>query len=204
MIFEKKEAEKVSERVISKEEAPTTEIREQRLWNKRYIGIAIITGLFIVLVGFAIITMFELELAYQLLTAWILTIIYAVLLFFWLEPAMLRTVQKVEVQTIERTIEKEKPVIKPYIVEKPVEKPVLIEKPVIKAFKIDRPFYLQRIGKEERKVHRYKYCASKVTKTYHTNECRLAKIMKPSHREHSDSIEIFKAKKYKKCKVCFK
>ncbi len=90
---------------------------------------------------------------------------------------------------------------KPVEVEKIVEK--VVEKPVVRY--IERPT-VEYVSQPRRTLNiiKYKYIGSKQTKRFHKKSCRLSKLIKKKNKINSNSIVIFKNKKFKACKVCLK
>lgn len=102
---------------------------------------------------------------------------------------MTRTVTKPIVIYVDKPVEVEK------IVEKVVEKPVVqyVERPVVEY--ISQP-------RRTLNIIKYKYISSKQTKIFHKKSCRLSKLIKKKNKINSNSITLFKDKKFKACKVC--
>jgi len=121
----------------------------------------------------------------------ILILFYSIVLFFLLEPHILREIRHTFVQTVE------KPVIKEVI--RTVEKPVIrtVERPV------EKKVYIQVERKRKKlNIPKYLYFGSDDTRTYHNRNCRFRKLIKRKNQEHSNSESYFKKKKYSPCKVC--
>jgi hypothetical protein len=174
-------------------------VREIKLWNLRNIFFAF--WIFILFIAIAIVAMvFIADDTNTRIVLWaILSVAYAIILFFLLEPGRLKEVLRKEIRTVEREV----PIIKEVIrtvdrpVEVEVEKPVYIEKPIY----IEKPVYIER-KKEKLVIPKYNYVASMLTKTYHKSNCRLGKSIKKKYKEHSNNPASFKKKKYKPCKSC--
>lgn len=170
-------------------------VTEQELWNFHNLPLAIFIGVFILIVETVIIVAFDLTLVTNLIMLIVTIILYAAILFFLLEPRVLRMVEKNTLKTIE------KPVIK----EVSVEKPVYIEKEVIRRIEVpvETPVYIP-IEKPRKKLNipKYDFVGSTQTKTYHTRNCRLGKLIKRKYKISSNSEKDFKKKKFSPCKVC--
>jgi hypothetical protein len=158
------------------------EVTEERVWNYKNLGIVIFLGVIIVVIAILIITFMNLSLVYKLLIAWILSIIYAAILFFALEPRVLRQIKATAVRTITRI--------------KPVEKKVFIEKPVERT--VEKKVFIKKP-----EPPKYEYCASTQTGTYHKSNCRFSKLIKPKFKKESNDPYDFHSKGFKRCKICF-
>jgi hypothetical protein len=162
------------------------EITEERVWNYKNLGLVIVLGVFIIAVAILMFAFLNITTTYKLLIAWGLTMIYAIVLFFALEPRILRQIKETAVRTIFRPIEKrvviEKPVPAQPVEKKIVEKPVYIEKP---------------------KKPTYDYIGSSQTKTYHKSKCKFSKLIKPEFKRESDNASYFQMRDYKRCRSCF-
>jgi hypothetical protein len=146
-------------------------LSEKYIWNMKNIFIAF--WFLIIFIAIALVSrLFKLDFNQNVLLWTCLVIVYAIILFFLLEPSKLKEIERKEV----RTIEKEVPVVKE------------IEKPV---------YYAPKNESEE-----YKYVASMSTKVYHLSSCRLSKSIKKKYLESSNDVSIFEKKKYKPCKAC--
>ena len=128
------------------------EVTEERVWNFQNLGLVILLGVLIIILALLIVTIFDLNLLYRLILAWALSMVYAAVLFFALEPRILRQVKATAVRTITRIM--------------PVEKKVFIEKPVERT--IEKKVFVERP-----KPPKYDYCASTQTGTYHKETCRF-------------------------------
>lgn len=207
------------------------QVQERRLWNLNNVLAAFIIGVVLVAIEFiAVPYIFEGDFKYSIMLALALLVIYAVILFFLLEPKVLREVKYSTIKTVEtpvlREVSVEKPVYKTIekpvirtverIVERPVirtiEKPVYktIEKPVIRTVtKVSKPIVRtvtkQVVKFKERpklNIPRYDFTGSTETKTYHTRYCRLGKLIKKKYALHANTQDFFKKRKFAPCKVC--
>ena len=159
------------------------EITERKLFNLRNILFVFIIGAVLIFLIIGIITIFELEIRNALILSLIAVTIYAVILFFLLEPSILREVKSVMVRTVEKPVE----------VIRTVEKPV--EKEVIKRVYVEAP-------RKKLNIPKYEYVGSSETKTFHKRNCRLGKLIKRKYKVSNNSASYFKAKGFKPCKVC--
>lgn len=188
------------------------QVQERRLWNLNNVLAAFLIGVVLVAIEFiAVPYLFQRDFKYSLMLALALLVIYAIILFFLLEPKVLREVKYSTIKTVETPILKEVSVEKPVIrtVEKIVEKPVerIVEKPVYKT--IEKPV-IRTITKhvvrfKERpklNIPRYDYTGSTQTKVYHTRYCRLGKLIKKRYALHANTQDFFKKRKFAPCKVC--
>jgi hypothetical protein len=114
-------------------------------------------------------------------------VLYAIALYFLLNPPYQKTIEKERIKQIE------KPTIK--VVEKRVEKPVerikYIEKPVIK--KVLTPVSIP-VNKNPMKT--YPYVASVKSKTIHATHTTAGRMIKPENREFAHDIKELTAKGY--------
>lgn len=156
------------------------EITEERVWNYKNLGLVLVLGVLIVAVAVLIFAFLDISTTYKVLIAWGLTILYAIVLFFALEPRILRQIKETAVRTILR----------------PVEKRVIIEKPVAKP--VERKIFIEKPKKPE-----YDYIASTETGTYHKSNCRFSKLIKPKFKKSSNDPYDFHSKGFKRCKICF-
>jgi len=169
------------------------EITERKLFNLRNILFVFIIGAVLIFLIIGIIAIFELEIRNALILSLIAVTIYAVILFFLLEPSILREVKSVMVRTVEKPVEVIRTVEKPVEVIRTVEKPV--EKEVIKRVYVEAP-------RKKLNIPKYEYVGSSETKTFHKRNCRLGKLIKRKYKVSNNSASYFKAKGFKPCKVC--
>lgn len=192
-------------------------VRERRLWNMTNVITAFAIGVVLVAIEFISIPLFGMSPLSAIVLGLILIVIYAVVLFFLLEPKIMREVFQTTVKTVEKptykeiikTVEKpvvrtvEKPVIKEVTKEVTVEKPVYrtIEKPVVRTVTKPVVKYVERVRKRLN-IPKYDYLGSSETKVYHKRSCRLSKLIKRKYKVSSNSILYFKNRGYKPCEVC--
>ena len=167
------------------------EIREHTIWNEGNIVWAILSGVAIIFLEFAFIMLFSLEAIPAVLIGAILIFIYAIILFFLLEPHILREINTKEVVTVEKPVVQDVPRYVVHRVEKPIQQ--YVDRPV--------PVYINS-PKRKLNILKYDYLASTESKTYHKRSCRLGKLIKKKYKLSSNNVSDFKRKKYKACKVC--
>ncbi len=195
MGFFKKEEEEV--KIYSPKEQTTQEtVREKNVWNLQHIFLAF--WIFVLFVCIGIASGFFVLRAIQRVILWtVLVVIYAIILFFLLEPSKIREIERKETKTIEKEVlrEIEKPVIKEVV--KEVEKPVLKE--VVR--EVEKPVYYQVKG-PKLNIPKYDYVGSSLTHIYHKRDCRISKSIKKKYKEYNNDINFFKSKNYNPCKIC--
>lgn len=196
-------------------------VQERRLWNLNNVLAAFIIGAILVIIEFVAMPYFGLTMLEGIMLGLALLVIYAVILFFLLEPRILREVKYTQVKTIEQPVVKEieKPVIKEVIktIEKPVIKEVVKEVPVVKTVEkpvikyVERPVVkvvpkpiIRYVEKPRKKLEipKYDYTGSTETKVYHTRYCRLGKLIKKKYALHANTQAFFKKRKFRPCEVC--
>jgi hypothetical protein len=169
------------------------EITEKKLFNLRNILLVFVLGVVFIISIVVILAFFNLDLKNVLILFLITITIYAIILFFLLEPSILREIKSVTVRTIEKPFEVIKTVEKPVEVIKTVEKPV--EKEVIKRVYIETP-------RKKLNIPKYEYVGSSETKIFHKRNCRLGKLIKRKNKISNNSADYFKSKGFKSCKIC--
>ena len=189
------------------------EIKEHRLWNMRNIFLAVLLGVVGIIIEYVGVNIVGLNTVESLILGVIIVVIYAIVLFFLLEPEIMREVRMTSVKTVERHVDR--PVIKEVVrtVDRPVEKRVYVDRPVIKEVvrTIDRPVVrtIQRFKKvyvekprKKLNIPSYNYLGSSETKTYHKHGCRFSKLIKKKYKVSNNSANYFRARKYKPCEIC--
>ena len=173
-------------------------VKEKKLWNMNYVKAAFVLGASAIILQFVIMTLFNLGPIGSWILAFILLLLYAISLYFLLEPKMLKEVTQpiLKTEKVVQTI----PVEKPVEVIRRVQSP-----PIIRT--IEKPVYVQKriyIEKRRKKLNipKYDYVGSSLTKTYHAKTCRLAKSIKRKYKINSNSLSFFKKRKYSACKAC--
>ncbi|HRZ85238.1 MAG TPA: hypothetical protein P5277_00480 [Candidatus Paceibacterota bacterium] len=158
-------------------------------------GVGLIVGIVI------LIWIYNLNIIISLIIAWIVTTIYAAVLFFLLNPGILKQIEKTSVHTIE----------KPTFNEVPVERKIFIDRPVTKEMPVERKIFIDRpvtkevyipIKKAKLEIPKYNFIGSTETKIYHKRNCRLGKLVKKKYKLSNNSENYFKKKGFKPCKVC--
>lgn len=202
-------------------------IREKRLWNLNNVFLAFFVTVGFIALAFILIVFFDLELTTYLIIMIILIVIYSTILFFMLEPKIVREVESTVLQTIEKPVIKEVPIEKKIFIDRPVEKEVIkevvkevpvevektvfvdrpVEKEVIKEVEVpvEKKVYV-KVDKPRKKlsIPRYDFVASTQTRAYHKRTCRLAKLIKKKYKLSSNNKNDFVKKKFHACKVCIK
>jgi hypothetical protein len=185
------------------------EIVEKTNWELKHAGLAVIFASILILAQFGVMTFLKLEATHSWILAFILIVIFGVVIYFLLEPRKEREIrQKIietELKTIDRPVDRE--VIRTIEVEKPVvrEIPVIKEVPVYKKQKtvyIASP--IKSSTKRKNPQIKYNFVGSSQTKTYHKYSCRLSKSIKRKYKTYGQSKVFFKKLGYKPCKVCMK
>ena len=168
-------------------------VSEQKLWNQRNLFLAFGIGVAIVIMAFIIIFSVEMTLTSRVFLWAVLVIIYAAILYFLLEPGILRQVQNTEVRTIERTVEK--PVVREVTryIEKPVVREVVREAP--------KTIFIET-QRQKLNIPKYSFLGSSETRTYHKKSCRLGKLIKKKYKIQENDPIYFKKRGFKPCKVC--
>ena len=170
-------------------------VLQRKRWKDGNVLWALLIGLIVVLIELVLIVSFNFDRVEGSLLGVILILLYSSILFFLLEPHILREIRHTQIRTIE------KPVIKEVIrtVEKPIFRDVVrtVEMPV------ERKIYVPVTSPRKKlDIPKYEYFGSDDTKTYHHRNCRFRKLIKKKNQVHSNSESFFKKKKYSPCKVC--
>ncbi len=168
-------------------------VSEKKLFNMNHVAVAFIAGFVIVLSVLLSIALLDLDFSTIMVVSLVSVIVYAVILFFLLEPELLREIQtkEVEYQTIEKPVEVVRTIEKPII--KTVEKPVEVIKTVEK--QVQAP-------KKKLNIPKYKYIGSTESRSYHKRSCRFGKLIKRKYKVSKNNPTYFKARRYAPCKVC--
>ncbi len=190
-------------------------ITETRIWNQANLIFAVVLAGVFIIAGALSILLLGFSTLEKVILGFGLVAVYAIILFFLIEPTLLREIRSREIQTIEKPVFRtiEKPVEVEKIVDRQV--PVYINRPQyinkiktryinkIKTRYVDRikTRYIQRRRKKLNIPH-YEYVGSSETKTYHKRSCRLSRLIKRKYSVHNNSPAFFKHKRYHPCKVC--
>lgn len=196
-------------------------VKETRLLNNHYVSFALLPLLLGVLFQIIAMRFFKMDVISSMVLAFVLVVIYAIFLFFLLEPKLLKEIHQPIVQTIDkpvyqeviRTVEVEKPVIQEVVrtveVEKPVEVIRTVEKPVYQEVEKKVPVYFDRVVRKyitrkpkKLNIPHYDFVGSSLTMKYHKTSCRLGKSIKKKYKLHDNHESFFKKKKYSPCQVC--
>lgn len=198
--FSKKEGEQKAPDLKNSSDYQHEEvIKEKRLWQLRNIFIAFWIFVVFVIGAFVAVGFFQFDYNDRIVLWASLSIVYAIILYFLLEPGMLREINRTETHTVEKEVVREVPVIKevrvPVVqqVEKPVIREIIKEVPVIKTVEVPRA---------KLNIPRYDFIGSVASKVYHKNNCRLGKSIKKKYKEFSNDPNFFKKRGYKPCKFC--
>jgi hypothetical protein len=170
-------------------------IKDKKIWNMNYLFLAFIAGFIAIALQISLMVLFNLDALGSWILAFFLIVVYAGLLFFLLEPKLLREIKQPILQTIERPIE----VIKE--IDRPVIKEVLVEKPVEIVREITKPIYIEK-PRKKLNIPKYAFVGSNLTKIFHKSSCRLGKSIKRKYKLHGNSIAFFKKRKYRGCSIC--
>ncbi|MBS3072539.1 hypothetical protein J4477_01755 [Candidatus Pacearchaeota archaeon] len=172
-------------------------VTEKYVWNQGNLLVAIIIGIFAVIFEFIAVFFIGLLKPYALFLGFVLIIVYAIFLFFVLEPRLVKEIKKTEIITLEKPVVRE--VIKSVIKEVPREIVRTVEKQVPQT--LTRTVYVPT-PRKKLNIPKYDYVASSQTKTFHTRNCRLGKLIKKRYKVSNNSKSYFTGRKYKPCKVC--
>jgi len=171
--------------------------------SDRNVNLVAWTGGIIIVFVILITLIFRLNLVGILIMGWLLTFFYAVFAFI-----MLRESREI-IKEVQKPIYVDRPVEKPVYIEKPIDRPVYVDKPVYVEKKVyvdrpvEKPVYIE---KKRRKLNipKYAFLASTETRTYHTRNCRLGKLIKRKYKLSSNTKRTFIRKRFKACKICIK
>ena len=167
----------------------------EKVWNLKNIQIALFIGLLLLIVSIGILIITDADLKLSLIILLICVIIYAIVLYFLLNPQTQKTIEKDKVRNIERQTLKviEKPVIKPVlkVIEKPKEIVKVIERPIIR--KVSKPII---VPLEEDPMKNYPFVASKKSRKIHHTSSTAGRMIKPENREFAHKLTPLKKKGY--------
>lgn len=185
---------------MEKSEVSSTEqkVLEKRIWNQANFAISALIFIVIVIIFIVLTVLMNLDVITLAMIACFFIVIYAVILFFLLEPKLLREVHRTTIQTIEKPVER--------IVERPVERQVqntlLLEKPSPITHEIEKRIYISPGKTKSLSIPKYAFIGSSQTKSYHKRNCRLGKLIKKKYKMHSNQESFFIKKRFKPCEVC--
>lgn len=177
------------------------EIKVRAVYNKKSVLAVLVLGVIVVVAAVLMSTLLKFDLVQNLVMAWVLTTLYAVLAFFLIESGIIREIHRTIYHEVEKPVEVKKerfhtidnPIIQ--VVEKPVFKEVPVEK--TKVVYKEKP-------RKKLNIPKYNFVGSSETKTYHKRTCRLGKLIKKKYKVSNNSEAYFKRKGFKPCKVCLK
>jgi hypothetical protein len=143
---------------------------------------ALLVGIVFAIFVAAAIPYFALNVNNSIILGAVVLIVYAVILFFLLEPGILREVRQREVEY------------------RGVPGPVReIPGPIRE---VTKPVYIAEY-KPKLNIPKYAYVGSDETKTFHKRGCRFSRLIKNKHKVSSNSIAFFKARRFHECDACF-
>jgi hypothetical protein len=160
--------------------------------NKKIMLIPIL-ALVTILIAISFNLIFNLNLVENLILGWSLTVIYAILGLFILKN-ILSSSNRVIIKEIE----------KPIYLDREIIKEVPVEREIIKEIPVEKEVYVSSLPEEKSNIPKYDYVASTKTKTFHTRNCRLGKLIKKNFKLSNNDPSFFIKKKYKPCKICMK
>jgi uncharacterized membrane protein len=153
------------------------QVREYKVWNENNGIISILLAVTIICAIVVLLLLVNLEFAQKVIIFWIGLLVYFIVLLIILRPLKVREVRKNIVMS------NDKPLIEQSI--KPVVEEVLVESP-----------------KKKLDIPHYEYIGSMQTRTYHLRNCRLGKLVKKKYQLSNNSLEFFKKRKFRPCKIC--
>jgi hypothetical protein len=172
-----------------------SKITLEKIWSLKNIQIALFIGFILLIVD--LVSIFLLNAKPQTTTIIILisVIIYAIVLYFLLNPPTQKIIEKERIKQIET------PTLK--IIEKPVEKQVvrIVEKPIERVRFIEKPF-IQRVSTpisipvRSDPMKKYSFVASTKAKKIHSTKTTAGRMIKPENRDFANKIEHLKKKGY--------
>lgn len=175
---------------------PTLTERKVQNDSRAAVIASIVFGL-IIISGF-LITIFNVEMSFWFTISVFLLFVLAFCagILFLFQPIRVREINQTILKTVEKPIITEVPVV----TEVPVIQEVVVEKPVYRD--IVRNVYVSK--KADVKIPKYNYLGSVQTKTYHSRNCRLGKLIKRKYKISNNSKSFFIKKKFKACKMCIR
>lgn len=181
-------------------------VHERKFIQNKNILFALFIGVIVIMIQFSFVFFFGLSLKDSLIIGFILILFYGIFLLFLVEPRVIREIHNLEVKTIERPSER--------IVFKEVEKPVVPvtaqtlpayhptePREIVRTVEKRVPVYIEK-PRAKLNIPKYEYLGSSETKTFHSRNCRLGKLIKKKYKVSNNSKSYFTSKKYKPCKVC--
>jgi len=165
------------------------QITEKRIWNLNNFFVALVIGFIIIFVFFVIISYFDPTILNRVILLAFFVIVYAIILFFLLEPRIVQEINQTKIKTIKNST------IKEVFVETPVQVPYETEK---------RIYYTNTKESKKLNIPRYNYIGSTETGTYHKRSCRFSKLIKPKYKLLNNDLNYFIKNNYKPCKICIR
>jgi len=153
------------------------QVREYKVWNENAGIISVLLGITIICAVAVLLLLSNFDFTQRVIIIWIGLLIYFILLLIIFKPSKVREVRKNIVMSTDKPVieESKKPVIEEVFVQEPKKK-------------LDIPHY--------------EYIGSMQTRTYHLRSCRLGKLVKKKYQLSNNSLEFFKKRKFKACKIC--
>jgi hypothetical protein len=209
------------------------EIVERKNWELKHAGFAIILALFFVFLTFGLGFLLN-EDIYLWIIGFVFLLIYAVIVYFLLEPKVVKEIRQPIIETELKTIEVEKPIPKNENLVSNVSSKKLESKELSKNFVVQKTIqpsqtivqnnpptpdksskniqesktiYVDNssVNKIEKSpVLKYNFFGSKVKRVYHSSGCRLIKSINGEHLIKAYSDSLFKRMRYKPCNLCLK
>lgn len=178
-------------------EVSQPQIREFRVWNNTNAIFAFLIGILMIMSFPITLVLFSFSISGAVIALLAFSLAYAVILFFLLEPRMVREINYNRVRFIDR------PVVQKVFVDRPVVREITVEKqvPVTVYRDVVRPVYLAA-KKKKLNIPKYKFVGSTERKVYHAKSCRLGKLIKKKYKVNNNSKAYFKNKRFRACKVC--
>lgn len=162
--------------------------------------ISLIVAVLIILFDVLVSLISRLTTTEHLIMSWILTTLYALFAFIYIEPLQLnvnKIIEKPIYKQIPVEIVVEKPIIKevPVYIQIPIENKVIevVEKPIKEAVFID---------KKTLEIKDYDYLGSLIAKKYHTKDCKFKDLIKNRFKIENDDKDYFISRNFKPCKEC--
>jgi len=155
-------------------------ITTEKLWSLKNIQLALFIGFALLIIDIVLFYALNTDMETSLIITLTSVVIYAIVLYFLLNPTRQKTIEKEKIKQIE------KPTIK--VVEKPVVR--TIEKPVVK--KVASP----PITINNDPLKKYPYVASVKSKKIHHTSTTAGRMIRPENREFAHKLDKLKKKGY--------
>jgi len=170
-------------------------ITEKQVWREGNILLAFLLGIVFVLIDVSSIVFLGLTTLAASILGFALVVIYAIALFFLLEPRLIKEIKRTEIMV------KDRPVLKEVV--RTVEKEVPTE--VVRTVEriVPRTVYIEK-KRKKLNIPKYAYVGSTLTKIVHKKSCRFGKSIKRKYKLNSNNLQMFKKKKYQPCELCMK